>query len=139
MIRAIVLRATGGFSPADSRFCDIPAVRPCLRFRVRARGINRPFFVKEQIRAIQRQVVVVLVGGYLMIALNTVLAEDILQSHSSDSGDVVPFTNRRISTTSPQSTLMLGSSSWMLQLHSLLYRLSIMAQNRTSFVSVLKP
>ena len=59
-------------------------VSTCLARRVRAGGVNRGFLGEKQVRTVERQVAVNLVGRNLMIALNAILTacvEQHLRAH----------------------------------------------------------
>ena len=69
LIRAVVVGTTADRhrQAVRSMICHNKQIRRCLRSAVRTGGVDRRIFMEEQIRAIQRQISVHLIRGYLMI------------------------------------------------------------------------
>ena len=85
MIRTVVVGAAadGHRQSEGSVICQHQKVCACLGRTVRAAGMDRCLFGKEQIRAVQRKITVYFVGRYLMITLNAVLSAGIHQYGST--------------------------------------------------------
>ena len=85
MIRSIVVGAAadGNRQTISTMVSQNQKVSTCFGGAVRAAGVDRSLFGKEQVRAIQRQISVYFIGRYLMISLDTVFSAGIHQDSST--------------------------------------------------------
>ena len=85
MIRTIVIAATRNShrQSISTMICHNKQISASLRGGIRTASMNRSIFCKEQIRSIQRQIAINLIGRNLMITSNSIFTTSIHQHCST--------------------------------------------------------